>query len=92
MDWGPGQVKGSISGAEEQGSGRLAAQELVRESSSEDGRLGMLRSASSKLRVGEWGGDKVSGVEKLKKLRSESPGALMPPLAGTGGREGHARC
>ena len=44
------------------------------ERSSEEGRLGMLWSASSKLRVGEWGGDEVSGVEKLKKLRSESPG------------------
>lgn len=24
--------------------------------------------------MGEWVGDEVSGVEKLKKLRSESPG------------------
>lgn len=36
---------------------------------------------SSKLRVGEWGGDEVSGVEKLKKPRSESPGARgLSPL------------
>lgn len=39
-DWGPGQVKGCISGAEEQGTGRLAAQELVSREQLRGGVLG----------------------------------------------------
>lgn len=40
VDWGPGQVKGSISGAEEQGTGRLAAQELLTGEQLRGGALG----------------------------------------------------
>lgn len=40
VDWGPGQVKGSTSGAEEHGTGRLAAQELVSEEQLRGGALG----------------------------------------------------